>query len=127
MTKEKKTEEIPESEKDVGLKKAIFAIFAVVMVITIFSGGEETAPVNKAKTVTLSPSGGSYNADGTPLGGGTNKTVGDYDKYAQCYGVMTELHKANGLHTRNRVMSIDIKETICSGYSRGEYPSYPGK
>ena len=35
------------------------------------------------------------------------------DKYAICYGNVTAAHKANGLHTRNRDKSIEIKKQLC--------------
>ena len=35
------------------------------------------------------------------------------DKYAICYHNVTEAHKANGLHDRNRSKSIEIKEQLC--------------
>ena len=38
--------------------------------------------------------------------------IGDNDKYLICYGDMTKLYKANGLHERNRSASIEAKETI---------------
>jgi hypothetical protein len=34
-------------------------------------------------------------------------------KYQICYGNVTAAHKANGLHTRNRDKSIEIKEQLC--------------
>lgn len=34
-------------------------------------------------------------------------------EYQRCYGKVTQAHKANGLHDRNREMSIKIKEQIC--------------
>ena len=34
-------------------------------------------------------------------------------KYKICYGKLTEVHKKNGLHDRNRMQSIKIKETMC--------------
>jgi len=34
-------------------------------------------------------------------------------EYQRCYGKVTQAHKANGLHDRNRAMSIKIKEQIC--------------
>ena len=54
-----------------------------------------------------------------------NKTVGDNTKYLICYGEMTELYKANGLHKSNRSFTIEMKERVCSSYSRGEISSYP--
>ena len=35
------------------------------------------------------------------------------DLYAQCYGKMTRVHKENGLHDRNRPLSIEIKQKVC--------------
>ena len=35
------------------------------------------------------------------------------DAYKICYGQLTKIHKANGLHKRDRVQSIKIKETMC--------------
>jgi hypothetical protein len=35
------------------------------------------------------------------------------DEYAHCYGKITEVHKLNGLHERNRTKSIKIKEQMC--------------
>ena len=35
------------------------------------------------------------------------------DKYAICYGRVTQAHKDNGLHDRNRDMSIKMKKEIC--------------
>jgi len=35
------------------------------------------------------------------------------DKYAICYGNVTRAHKANGLHDRNRALSVKMKEEIC--------------
>jgi hypothetical protein len=35
------------------------------------------------------------------------------DKYAICYGNVTKAHKVNGLHERNRSLSVQIKEEIC--------------
>ena len=37
----------------------------------------------------------------------------DMNKYYQCYAEMTQAHKANGLHERNRPASIRIKEAVC--------------
>ena len=33
--------------------------------------------------------------------------------YAKCYDKVTQAHKDNGLHDRNRMQSIQIKEQIC--------------
>ena len=35
------------------------------------------------------------------------------DKYAICYGRVTQAHKDNGLHDRNRDKSIQIKKELC--------------
>ena len=35
------------------------------------------------------------------------------DKYKICYGNVTAAHKANGLHDRNRTLSIKVKEEMC--------------
>ena len=35
------------------------------------------------------------------------------DKYAICYGRVTQAHKDNGLHDRNRDMSVKMKKEIC--------------
>ena len=35
------------------------------------------------------------------------------NKYAICYGKVTAAHKANGLHTRDRDKSIEIKKQLC--------------
>jgi hypothetical protein len=35
------------------------------------------------------------------------------DEYARCYGKITQVHKSNGLHDRNRTKSIKIKEEMC--------------
>ena len=49
------------------------------------------------------------------------------DKYAVCYGQMTALYKKNGLHDRNRSLTIDLKEKACKSYAEGNISSYPGK
>ena len=49
------------------------------------------------------------------------------DKYAICYGEMTKAHKARGFHQRNRMASIEVKETICKAYANGEINNYEGK
>lgn len=51
----------------------------------------------------------------------------DSNKYAKCYGEMTNAHKARGLHQSNRSMSIEIKETVCKSFAKGEISSYEGK
>ena len=51
----------------------------------------------------------------------------DFDKYARCYGEMTNAHKARGFHQSNRSMSIEIKETVCKSFANGEINSYEGK
>ena len=51
----------------------------------------------------------------------------DFNKYAKCYGEMTNAHKARGLHQSNRSMSIEIKETVCKSFAKGEISSYEGK
>ncbi len=51
----------------------------------------------------------------------------DFDKYAKCYGEMTNAHKARGFHQSNRAMSIDIKEKVCKSYANGDIGSYEGK
>lgn len=51
----------------------------------------------------------------------------DENKYAICYGEMTNAHKARGLHQSNREMSIKIKETVCKAYAEGEDINYEGK
>lgn len=51
----------------------------------------------------------------------------DFDKYAKCYGEMTNAHKARGLHQSNRSMAIEIKETVCKSFAKGEISSYEGK
>ena len=51
----------------------------------------------------------------------------DFNKYAKCYGEMTKAHKARGLHQSNRSMSIEIKETVCKSFAKGEISSYEGK
>lgn len=38
--------------------------------------------------------------------------------YYQCYAEMTQAHKANGLHDRNRSMSIEVKERVCKERAR---------
>ncbi len=35
------------------------------------------------------------------------------DKYEFCYGKITAAHKANGLHKRNRLKSIEVKKALC--------------
>ena len=51
--------------------------------------------------------------------------IGDYDKYAICYGQVTKVHKKTGLHEKNHKGSVEGKEKICSAYSRGEISDYP--
>ena len=51
--------------------------------------------------------------------------IGDYDKYAICYGQVTKVHKKTGLHENNHSGSVEAKEKICSAYSRGEISDYP--
>jgi hypothetical protein len=53
--------------------------------------------------------------------------AGDFTRYAKCYGEMTKAHKARGFHQTHRMMSIQIKETICEAYSNGEDINYEGK
>ena len=51
----------------------------------------------------------------------------DSTKYYKCYGEMTNAHKARGFHKSHRMMSIQIKETICTAYANGEDINYEGK
>tara|TARA_B100001964_G_scaffold136907_1_gene151092 strand:+ start:431 stop:613 length:183 start_codon:yes stop_codon:yes gene_type:complete len=51
----------------------------------------------------------------------------DYTRYAKCYGEMTIAHKARGFHDSHRMMSIEIKETVCTAFSKYEIDSYEGK
>lgn len=51
----------------------------------------------------------------------------DSTKYLICYGEMTKAHKARGFHQRNRVASIEVKETVCKAYANGEIDNYEGK
>jgi len=51
----------------------------------------------------------------------------DSNKYTVCYGEMTKAHKARGLHKSDRVKSINIKETMCEAFARGEIYDYEGK
>jgi len=51
----------------------------------------------------------------------------DSTKYAICYGEMTKAHKARGFHQRNRMASIEVKETVCKAYANGEITNYEGK
>ena len=51
----------------------------------------------------------------------------DSTKYAICYGEMTKAHKARGFHQRNRMASIEVKETVCKAYANGEIDNYEGK
>lgn len=50
-----------------------------------------------------------------------------HDKYAICYGEMTRAYKARGFHQRNRSASIEVKETLCKAYAKGDIDSYEGK
>ena len=50
----------------------------------------------------------------------------DSNKYTVCYGKMTKAHKARGLHESDRVKSINIKETVCEAFARGEINDYEG-
>ena len=52
-----------------------------------------------------------------------------WKRYTKCYGEMTAAHKARGMHksTKLRMMSIEVKETICKAYSEGEELNYEGK
>ena len=50
----------------------------------------------------------------------------DSNKYTVCYGKMTKAHKARGLHESDRVKSINIKETVCEAFARGEISDYEG-
>ena len=56
-----------------------------------------------------------------------NSYAGDSTKYAICYGQMTKAHKARGFHQSHRMMSIQIKETICTAYANGADINYEGK
>ena len=38
---------------------------------------------------------------------------------------MTKVHKETGVHDKNREGSIEVKERVCSAYSRGEIDDYP--
>ena len=60
---------------------------------------------------------------------GSTKTSFSYSetKYLICYGEMTRAHKARGFHQKQRMMSIQIKETVCKAYANGEISSYEGK
>ena len=51
----------------------------------------------------------------------------DFNKYAKCYGEMTNAHKARGFHQSNRSISIEVKETVCKAYANGEINDYEGK
>ena len=53
--------------------------------------------------------------------------AGDFTRYAKCYGEMTTAHKARGFHQSHRMMSIQIKEKICTAYSNYEINNYEGK
>ena len=57
----------------------------------------------------------------------TTAQAKDYNRYAKCYGEMTAAHKAWGFHQKHRMMSIKIKETICTAYANGEEINYEGK
>ena len=56
-----------------------------------------------------------------------NSYAYDSAKYYKCYGEMTNAHKARGFHQSHRMMSIQIKETICTAYANGEDIDYEGK
>ena len=57
----------------------------------------------------------------------TTAQAKDFNRYAKCYGEMTKAHKARGFHQSQRMMSIKIKETICTAYANGEEINYEGK
>ena len=61
------------------------------------------------------------------IGLSTGAMAGDFTRYAKCYGEMTKAHKARGFHQSHRMMSIQIKETICTAYANGEDIDYEGK
>ena len=44
--------------------------------------------------------------------------IGDEKKYAICYGEVTKVHKETGVHDKNREGSIEVKERVCSAYSK---------
>ena len=56
-----------------------------------------------------------------------NSYAYDSTRYYKCYGEMTNAHKARGFHKSHRMMSIQIKETICTAYANGENINYEGK
>ena len=101
-------------------KFSLFSLFVIFLIIGglwgIISPDDDKKNSNnnsKSTTTTSTPKPSKYG------------DVGDEDKYYACYGDMTKLYKANGLHERNRSASIEAKETICRAYSRGEQSSYP--
>lgn len=87
-------------------KKIFFGVVFLIILIVIFSENKEKksieVPDNKSETNT-------YNNNDTK----PDKWWENTDKYAICYSRVTAVHKANGLHERNRVKSIQIKEELC--------------
>ena len=58
----------------------------------------------------------------------TTSTFANYDdRYAKCYGEMTQAHKARGFHQSNRSMSIKVKEKVCKAFAEGQNLNYEGK
>ena len=100
----------------------VLAFIAIALVGYIFDndGG------NQSKEDTKSISNTSSSSNTTSTDTGSNKKIGDSNKYTICYGKMTKAHKARGFHDSNRVASINVKETVCAAYSRGDINSYEG-
>ena len=56
------------------------------------------------------------------------KTTSTYDqRYDKCYTEMTVAHSRRGLLKSNIELSVNVRNTVCKAYAKGEELNYEGK
>jgi|TARA_Y100000385_G_C12575078_1_gene418024 hypothetical protein len=95
------------------LLKFFIILIAIVIGITYFTGTEVSnsdnqESINKTQQTTSNSSTSVTKTEAKP-----DRWWEKTDKYAICYGRVTQAHKDNGLHDRDRDKSIEIKKELC--------------
>ena len=105
-------------QKNKGIKKEFFRNITLIIIVTIlafglimwFLLGDDPVKYESPKTTS------------------TPKTTSIYDqRYNKCYTEMTVAHSKRGLLKSNIELSVNVRNTVCKAYAKGEELNYEGK
>jgi hypothetical protein len=98
-----------------ALKKILYIVLALILIIVgiVFLSDTEVSFSDKKISSTSKQISSSQTSSEVKSDSESDRWWEKTDKYAIFYGRVTQAHKDNGLHDRNRDKSIQMKKELC--------------